>query len=92
MSPDLNRRLRDAVAVALTGDWQAAHLVAQDHEDEPIANWLHAVVHRMEGDLANAGYWYRRCGRPLRAGIATDVELREIANALAGPEPKEGHR
>ena len=67
---------------ALTGDWEAAHLVAQEHEDEPLANWLHAVVHRMEGDLGNASYWYRHCGRPLREGVSTEAELREILAAL----------
>jgi hypothetical protein len=71
------------VEKALGGDWQAAHLVAQDHEGEPLANWLHAVVHRMEGDLSNASYWYRRCGRTLREDVATEAELREIREALS---------
>jgi hypothetical protein len=87
----LRLRLREAVATALAGDWPAAHLVAQDHEDEPLANWLHAVVHRMEGDLGNAAYWYRRCGRPRRDGVSTEAELREIAAALSG-ETQEGDR
>jgi hypothetical protein len=84
MDDALRLRLREAVGTALTGDWPTAHLVAQDHEDEPLANWLHAVVHRMEGDLGNAAYWYRRCGRPRREGVSTDEELREIAAALSG--------
>jgi hypothetical protein len=93
MTPELRRELRAAVGQALTGDWQAAHLVAQDHEDEPLANWIHAVVHRMEGDLANAGYWYRRCGRALRETVTTEAELREIEAALrADGESKEGQR
>ena len=41
------------------GDWDAAHQVAQDIDDETGA-WIHAYLHRKEGDLANAGYWYRR--------------------------------
>jgi hypothetical protein len=40
------------------------------------------VVHRMEGDLDNARYWYRRCGRTLREGVSTEDELREIRAAL----------
>ena len=76
--------LRQAVEVALTGDWQAAHLIAQKYEDDDVASWIHAVVHRMEGDLANAGYWYRRVGRPLREDVAAAQELREIAALLAG--------
>lgn len=64
------------------GDWASAHMVAQDHEGDPLADWLHAVVHRMEGDLGNAAYWYRRCRRAVREELATVDELREIAAAL----------
>ena len=74
--------LRRAVALALAGDWQAAHLIAQKYEDDDVASWIHAVVHRMEGDVANAGYWYRRVRRPLREDVATADELREIERAL----------
>jgi hypothetical protein len=83
---DANRapveELRRAVALALGGDWQAAHLIAQKYEDDDVAGWIHAVVHRMEGDLANAGYWYRRVRRPLREDVSTADELREIQRAL----------
>ncbi|HET7745895.1 MAG TPA: hypothetical protein VFM29_01260 [Vicinamibacteria bacterium] len=82
MDDALRSRLRDAVDLALAGDWQAAHLIAQDHEGERLANWLHAVVHRMEGDEANAAYWYRRCGRANVRQSAVDVELRQIREAL----------
>ena len=75
--------LRRAVALALGGDWQAAHLIAQKYEDDDVASWIHAVVHRMEGDLANAGYWYRRVGRELREDVETAQELREIEALLA---------
>jgi hypothetical protein len=78
----LAEKLTGAVDLALSGDWRGAHLVAQDHEGDELANWLHAVVHRMEGDLGNAGYWYRRCGRSLREDVAVDVELRELRAAL----------
>jgi len=54
MEPSLKKTLLGAVHQALGGDWRAAHLIAQDHEGEPLANWLHAVVHRMEGDVGNA--------------------------------------
>ena len=76
--------LRKAVALALAGDWQAAHLIAQKYEDDDVASWIHAVVHRMEGDLTNAGYWYRRVRRPLREDVSTADELREIEALLAG--------
>jgi hypothetical protein len=44
------------------GDWDAAHRVAQDVDDEDGA-WVHAYLHRKEGDDGNAAYWYRRAGR-----------------------------
>lgn len=76
------RELREAVEVALGGNWQAAHEVAQRHEDDPLACWLHAVVHRIEGDADNARYWYERCGRSPFPSLSTDDELREIEAAL----------
>lgn len=78
----LRPKLLEAVNQALAGDWQAAHLIAQDHEDDELANWIHAVVHRMEGDLGNARYWYRRCGRPFREEVGAESELREIQATL----------
>jgi len=75
-------RLLDAVQLALAGDWQGAHLVAQDREHDDLANWLHAIVHRMEGDLGNARYWYGRCGRTFRPEVPTATELTELRSAL----------
>jgi hypothetical protein len=75
-------KLRTAVALARSGDWQGGHLIAQDYEGDPIANWIHGIVHRMEGDLANARYWYDRCGRTLDVAVTTDSELAEVAKAL----------
>ena len=81
----LRPRLLDAVAKALAGDWPAAHLVVQDpSETDATAAWIHAVVHRMEGDVSNARYWFARCGRSLRPQLSTGDELREIAAALRG--------
>ena len=45
------------------GDWDMAHRIAQDIET-PDAAWVHAYLHRREGDIGNARYWYRRAGRP----------------------------
>jgi hypothetical protein len=82
---ELLPKLREAVERALAGDWQAAHQIVQEHEDDADASWIHAVVHRMEGDLDNARYWYGRCRRELREGVSTEAELREIRAALAEP-------
>ncbi len=88
MSADAGRpsreRLLEAVRLALAGDWQSAHLIVQEHEGDPTAGWIHAVVHRMEGDLDNARYWYGRCGRSLRPQLPTEAELREVEATLAG--------
>jgi len=80
----LTPALLDAVERALAGDWQAAHEVVQAHEDDEGANWIHAVVHRIEGDLGNARYWYGRCGRAFREELSTSAELQEIKAALSG--------
>lgn len=50
-----------------SGDWHRAHEAAQAGEDADSA-WVHAYLHRKEGDLANAGYWYRRAGKPMAKG------------------------
>lgn len=47
------------------GDWARAHECVQAHEGERDCDSVHAHLHRQEGDLANAGYWYRRAGRPV---------------------------
>jgi hypothetical protein len=53
---------------AAKGDWTKAHEVAQSHEGEAPCDWVHAYLHRVEGDLGNAGYWYRRAGKPPATG------------------------
>src|SRR5262249_50412517 len=54
MAPLLRALWHDA-----QGDWTRAHEIAQEVEDSTGA-WVHAYLHRKEGDLGNAGYWYRR--------------------------------
>ncbi|MBV7331859.1 hypothetical protein KFU94_27245 [Chloroflexi bacterium TSY] len=46
------------------GNWDASHEVTQEPGD-PDVDWVHAYLHREEGDLSNAGYWYRRAGRTM---------------------------
>ena len=46
------------------GDWERAHMLAQGVEGAAGA-WVHAFLHRREGDLPNASYWYRRTGKPV---------------------------
>ena len=63
------------------GDWDRAHGCAQEREGDPACDWVHAYLHRVEGDRANAGYWYRRAGRPVAATSLED-EWNAIATAL----------
>lgn len=62
------------------GDWDAAHNTAQAIEDETGA-WVHAYLHRKEGDASNAAYWYRRARKPI-ATDPLDAEWERIALAL----------
>jgi hypothetical protein len=61
-------------------DWERAHEAAQS-DDGVEAAWVHAHLHRVEGDNANAGYWYRRAGQPVCAA-PLDEEWSEILRAL----------
>ena len=65
---------------AAKGNWDRAHGIAQD-EETPEAAWVHAYLHRVEGDIGNAGYWYRKAGKPVATGVL-DAEWEEIARAL----------
>ncbi len=67
---------------AAKGEWDKAHALSQDHEGDPAADWVHAHLHRVEGDDANAAYWYRRAGQPI-AQVSLDDEWDAIAASLA---------
>jgi hypothetical protein len=62
------------------GDWDTAHTLAQDVDDAAVA-WVHAYLHRKEGDLGNAGYWYRRANQSV-ATDSLDAEWTRIVTAL----------
>ena len=62
------------------GDWDVAHKIVQD-EDTADAAWVHAYLHRVEGDLGNAGYWYRQAGKSV-AKDTLQAEWERIASAL----------
>jgi hypothetical protein len=62
------------------GDWGKAHEIAQDVAGADGA-WVHAYLHRKEGDVGNAGYWYRRAGRDMTRGdlrIEWEAMVREM--------------
>lgn len=76
----LNRALRCIDA----GDWHGAHKIVQQHEGDARADWIHAVLHRIEGDLRNARYWYRRCGQSAAPTESPRAELARISASLSG--------
>lgn len=65
----------------LHGDWDTAHRIVQNLYDAH-AEWIHAYLHRKEGDLGNAKYWYRRSGRPFPGSMAFDEEVSIILAEL----------
>lgn len=74
--------LLKAVQLALSGDWDASHKIAQDYSDG-TANWIHAVLHKIEGDEWNSKYWYARtAGRHYEDFADAMDELRQIQMTL----------
>lgn len=77
--PGLNLALA-ALWWAAKGDWKREHESAQ--QDEGIeGSWVHAYLHRKEGDHSNAAYWYRRAGKPF-CGEPLDAEWLGIVKSL----------
>jgi hypothetical protein len=74
--------LKIAVEAALAGDWDKSHNVAQEYSDS-TANWIHAVLHKIEGDVWNSQYWYARTHGKNYADFAdANAELLAIAKEL----------
>ena len=63
------------------GNWDTAHEIAQNIHT-PVGSSIHALLHLIEGDTENAGYWFRRSGRPVRSTDETDDLWQEIATQL----------
>ena len=81
MSED--KLLVDALALCRKGNWDAAHIIVQQH-DSRLAAWLHGVIHQEEGDLSNALYWFNRAGRR-EPNPTTADELNHFEHELIGP-------
>ncbi|MEQ1598757.1 MAG: hypothetical protein ABL880_05255 [Methylotenera sp.] len=71
-----------AVQAALDGDWDKSHKIAQDYSDS-TANWIHAVLHKIEGDVWNSKYWYARtAGKSYDDFSDANAELKVILSTL----------
>ncbi len=72
-----------AVDLAIAGKWDEAHVMTQTYEGDATADWLHAVLHKIEGDGDNARYWYRRVRQNFEDFIDPQAELAAIRAALS---------
>ena len=72
--------LLQALLLDAAGDWEGAHRIAQ-RDYSPDGSWVHGYLHREEGDLGNASYWYRNAGRQM-PGISLEEEWEYIALEL----------
>ncbi len=79
----LNDDLLRAVELALADQWDAAHELVQQYEDDATAAWIHAVLHKMEGDLGNARYWYHRADQLDHFADEPHAELAAIQAELS---------
>lgn len=65
-------------------DWPAAHDIVQAHEGEKDCDWVHAWLHRREGDQGNARYWYRRSGHTMEHGEIMNEWRTIVVRLLSG--------
>jgi hypothetical protein len=73
------------------GDWQAAHAIVQN-DATSLGCWAHGIVHLIEGDLANAQYWYRRAHRPLPHVDTATAEIAALKDRLVRTAPSAAAR
>ncbi len=74
----MNAELLRAIDLALDGQWDAAHGIVQQYDSDRAASWIHAVLHKIEGDRNNSLYWYRRAGKTDLADHEPTAELQAI--------------
>jgi hypothetical protein len=78
----IKKDLRQAVALLAQGDWRAAHEIVQEDEESRLSCWAHGIVHLMEGDVANARYWYRLAGRAFPRDPSVKDEIAALSASL----------
>lgn len=77
-----NATLIDGITKAQAGDWEGAHAIAQSLEGMAHADWLHAILHKIEGDESNSRYWYRRTNQNYEAYDDPKAELDALRAVL----------
>ena len=81
----LNEELLKSIELALADEWDAAHGIVQNYESDNTAAWIHAVLHKIEGDSGNSRFWYRRAGKLEHFSDEPSAELTEIRRRLMNP-------
>lgn len=78
-----SEHLKEAVQAAMDGDWDKSHKIVQDDSSDETANWIHAVLHKIEGDEWNSKYWYKRTnGKQFEDYADPNDELLAIQHSL----------
>jgi hypothetical protein len=78
-----------AIDLALENQWDVAHRVVQQYESDPTTAWIHAVLHKIEGDLDNSRYWYRR---PVRWSASIRSRWPSCGRSRRWSRAEGGHR
>jgi len=81
VTPTSNELLA-AIDAARAGDWDRAHKIVQRYEDNAFACWIHAVLHKIEGDAGNSRYWYSQTTHSYNEFPDTMKELTAIKGAI----------
>ena len=81
MTESLKNALLKAIQLAQSNDWDGAHQIVQIYSDE-TACWIHAVLHKIEGDEENSRYWYRKCKTSYEDFLNENEELNAILEFL----------
>lgn len=71
---------QQALWLEKSGDWHASHDLCNEIQD-PNGAWIHAYLHRVEGDLGNASYWYHRARKDMPT-YSLEEEWLELARAF----------
>ncbi len=81
--PEICQEAR-ALWFAKAGQWEESHDIAQEIHTR-TGSWIHALLHLIEGDTGNAGYWFHQAGRTAVGPGQIDAEWERIATAVLGP-------
>ena len=82
-----NQKCSNAIDLVLNGNWNEAHAIVQELSS-PSAKWIHAVLHKIEGDESNSRYWYNLCNIELYESYQdTTQELLAIKKHLESKLP-----